>query len=98
MKAIVYPIVTGKDWCIPAPPIPLDRASKASAIRALRARGYRIMWVGGTFDVQSTTDLQLRTSRHGVAAVAERERELGYALRDGAEIVTYAITVYPQTP
>jgi len=98
MKAIVYPIITGKDWCMPAPPIPLDRASKAAAVRALHAWGYRTMRVGGIFDVQSTTDLKLRTSRHGVAAVAERERELGYALRDGAEIVTYAITVYPQTP
>jgi len=98
MKAIVYPIITGKDWCVPAPPIPLDRASKASAVRALRAWGYRIMRVGGIFDVQSTTDLKLRTSLHGVAAVAKRERELGYALPDGAEIVTYFVSVHPQTP
>jgi len=98
MKAIVYPIITGKNWCVPAPPLPLDRASKEAAVRALRAHGYRIMRVGGIFDVQSTTDLKLRTSRNGIAAVAERERELGYALRDGAKIVTYLVSVYPQTP
>jgi len=98
MKAIVYPIITGKDWCVPAPPLPLDRASKAAAIHALHAWGYRIMRVGGIFDVQSTTDLELRTSLHGVAAVAERERELGYLLPDGAEIVKYLVSVYPKTP
>jgi len=98
MQAIVYPIITGKNWCVPAPPLPLDRASKAAAIRALHAWGYRIRWVGGTFDVQSTTDLKLRTSRTGIAAVAERERELGYLLPDGAEIVKYIVSVYPQKP
>jgi hypothetical protein len=96
MKAIVYPVITGKDFCEPDAPLPLDRASKASAVRALRERGYRIMWKGGLFDVMTTTAEELRSSRADTAHVAERERELGYGLPDGAEIVEYAVTVYPR--
>jgi len=96
MKAIVYPIVTGKDWCEPDPPLPLDRASKASAVRALHRRGYRIIWSGGLFDVATTTAEELRDSRESIASVAEQEKELGYELPDGAEIVTYLVTVYPK--
>jgi len=61
----------------------------------LRERGYRIMWKGGLFDVMTTTAEELRSSRAGTAHVAERERELGYELPDGAEIVEYSVTVYP---
>jgi hypothetical protein len=96
MKAIVYPIITGKDWCLSAPPIPFDRASKAAAVRALHEHGYRIMWSGGLFDTTTKTDLELRTSLYGVPAVREREREIGYALPDYAEIATYYVSVHPR--
>jgi len=96
MKAIVYPIITGKDFCEPDPPLPLDRASKAAAVRALHKRGYRIMWSGGLFDVATTTAEELRDSRESIASVAEQEKELGYELPDGAEVVEYLVTVYPR--
>jgi hypothetical protein len=95
MKAIVYPIVTGKDYCEPDPPLPLDRASKAAAVRALHDSGYRVMWVGGLFDVTTTTAEELRDARSDTTRVSERERELGYELPDEAEIVKYLVTVYP---
>jgi hypothetical protein len=69
MKAIVYPIITGKDWCEPEPQIPLDRDSKAAATRALRERGYRIMWGGGEHAVLTTTAQELRSSRTDVPDV-----------------------------
>jgi len=96
MKAIVYPIITGDDWYQTTPPIPLDRASKAAATRTLRARGYRIMWSGGEHSVQSTTAQELRDSRTDIQAVMEREREIGYALPDDAQITKYLITVWPE--
>jgi len=95
MKAIVYPIITGDDWCSPATPIPLERDSKAAAIRALRESGYRIMWSGGEHAVLTTTAEELRYSRADTPDVMERERALGYQLPDDAEITKYLITVWP---
>jgi len=95
MKAIVYPIITGDDWYQTAPPIPLDRDSKAAAIRALRERGYRIMWSGVEHAVLSTTAQDLRDSRTDIQAVMEREREIGHALPEDAQITKYLITVWP---
>jgi len=96
MKAIVYPIIIGKDFCKPDPPIPLDRATKADAVRALRERGYRIMRQRGLFYATTYTAEKLRYSRADTPEVMEREREVGYALPDGADIVTYAVSVYPR--
>jgi len=95
MKAIVYPVITGKDFCEPDAPLPLDRASKAAAVRALHECGYRILWKGGLFDVATTTAEELQDSRSGTANVMERERELGYELPEDAKIVKYLVTVYP---
>jgi hypothetical protein len=94
VKAIVYPVITTKDWCDPAPPIPLDRDSRAAAIRALHSDGYRIMWRGGTFDELTVTAEELRDSRAGDASVWECERDIGYELPDDAEITKYVVTVY----
>jgi hypothetical protein len=96
MKAIVYPIITGDDWYQTAPPIPLDRDSKAAAVRTLRERGYRIMWSGGEHAVLTTTAQELRSSRTDMSDVMERERALGYELPDDAEITKYVITVWPK--
>jgi len=96
MKAIVYPIVTGDDWGQTMPPIPLDRDSKAAAIRALRERGYRIMWSGGTHDILSTTAQELRGSQTDIEAIMVREREIGHALPDDAQITKYLVTVWPE--
>jgi len=96
MKAIVYPIIADKDFCEPDPPLPLDRASKAAAVRALHEHGYRILWKGGLFDVTTATAEELQASRASTAGVMERERELGYELPDDAEVVKYLVTVYPR--
>jgi hypothetical protein len=96
MKAIVYPIITGNDWCETGRPIAIDRDSKAAAIRSLRERGYRIMWRGGLFDVLTTTAQALRDSMPDTPDVMRRERELGYELPDDAEITTYLVTVWPK--
>ena len=97
MNAIVYPIISGDDWCEPAPPIMIDRASKAAAIRALRERGYRIMWRGGLHEKNIFTAEDLRrSSGGGNAAVMEAERRIGYALPDEAEIDAFVISVWPE--
>jgi hypothetical protein len=96
MKAIVYPIITGDDWYQTTPPIPLDRDSKAAATRALRERGYRIMWSGGEHAVLTTTAQDLRNSQTDIHDVMERERALGYELPDDAEITKYCISVWPK--
>jgi hypothetical protein len=98
MKAIAYPIEAGKDYVSPAcPPIPLERASKAAAIKAVRAAGYRVMWRGGLHEknVVTANDLR-RSSGGGTADVMEAERRIGYALPDDAEIPAYLITVWPR--
>ena len=95
MKAIVYPIITGSDWCEPAPPIALDRDSKSEAVRALRKAGYRIMWSGGEHAALTATARELRASQADTPDVMERERALGYELPEEAEITKYLITVWP---
>jgi hypothetical protein len=96
MRAIVYPIVTGRDWCEPDPPIPLDHESKASAIRALREHGYRIMWRGGCHDIGTITAQNLRDSRVSHGAVRRKEQELARRLSPGEIIRAYSITVWPR--
>jgi len=96
IRAIVYPVLTGPDLMEPAPPIPLDRDSKAAAIRALRERGYRIMWSGGEHSALTTSAEELRSSRAGTPEVMRQERDLGYQLPDDAEITKYVITVWPR--
>jgi hypothetical protein len=97
MKAVVYPLVIGSDWIDPIPPIPLDRASKAAAIKAVRSKGYRVMWRGGMHAQNTVTAEELRRSTGcGTAAIMEIERKIGYALPDSAEIRAYLITVWPK--
>lgn len=96
IKAIVYPIVTGRDYCEAAPPLCLSADSKAAAIRALRAAGYRIMWVGGEIGNVRVRACDLRGTRGGDARVVEAERDIGYALDADAEITAYSVTVWPK--
>jgi len=96
IQAIVYPVFTGKDWLEPEPPIALEKDTKAAAIRALRERGYRIMWRGGLFDVLSTTTEELWASTAGAPDVIKRQRELACRLPDGTEITKYVISVWPK--
>jgi hypothetical protein len=95
MKAIVYPIITGIDYCQPAAPIALERASKAQALAALRAAGFRIMTAGGSHDVTTITAEELRGRRGDQPEITRRERDLGHQLPDDAEIICYSIAVYP---
>jgi hypothetical protein len=93
MKAIVYPIVIGKNFREPDPPLSLDRASKGEAILALFDSGYCIKWTGGFFDVTTVTAEELRDSQADSPHVRHHERALGYALPDGARIVKYLVSV-----
>jgi hypothetical protein len=94
-KAIVYPILTGDDWLNPEPPLPLERDSKAAAIRALRDEGYRIIWSGGLFDVLTTSAQELCCGRGDNPRVISRERAIGSQLPEDAEITKYVVSVWP---
>jgi len=97
MKAIAYPLEVGKDYVEPCPPIPIERASKAEAIKAIRRAGYRVMWRGGLHEKNIILAEELRRSSGGGAAhVMEAERRIGYALPDDAKVAVYLISVWPR--
>jgi hypothetical protein len=95
IKAVVYPIIAGSERWEQAPPIALDRASKAAAIRALRRYGYRIMWRDGLHQKLSMSLDELRASSIGRDAVARLERQMGGRLPHSGKVALFNITVWP---
>lgn len=95
MKAIVYPIITTEDYIYPDPPLAIERDTKKEALKALRKRGYRIMWVGGSFDSFVAATSELRELRCADPAVMKALRSIVGSLDDDL-VVVYKITVWPK--
>lgn len=95
MQAIVYPIITTEDYTYPDPPLAIERDTKKEAIKALRERGYRIMWAGGYVDSFVTATSELRELRCADQKVMKALRSIVDSLDDDL-VVVYKITVWPK--
>jgi len=91
MKAIVYPIITARDYAYAAPPIFIERDSADAALQALRDESYRIKRVA--FEKISISRAELLSTRSAYEDVLDKMREIAHSMSDDDKITVYRIAV-----
>jgi xanthine dehydrogenase molybdopterin-binding subunit B len=82
MKVIAYPILPGKDWLEPEPPVAVKGESKTATLRAVSEAGYTIMHVGGKC-------YYVYLTAYEAAALGKPADEDG--------VIVWSITVHPRS-